>query len=40
MGNNPLKNALSQMTDRERTLCLGTPRIAHCKKDGFFGMTA
>jgi len=40
MGNNPLKTALNSMSDREKTLCMGTPRIAHGKKDGFLGLTA
>jgi hypothetical protein len=38
-GPNPLKTVLSGMTDREKTLCFGTPRVVHPKKEGFMGMT-
>lgn len=29
IGGNRMNNVLSQMSDKERTLCLGTPRIVN-----------
>ncbi|CAD8147893.1 unnamed protein product [Paramecium octaurelia] len=38
IGGNRMNNVLSQMSDKERTLCLGTPRIVN-KQANFLGLT-
>ncbi|CAK70694.1 unnamed protein product (macronuclear) [Paramecium tetraurelia] len=38
IGGNRMNNVLSQMSDKERTLCLGTPRIVN-KQSTFLGLT-